>query len=86
MRACIPRLTPEEREEVRLRLAELDHDAWLDDGALTAAEKALIEERLRNVPAGDVTFVRRFPASYAKPLVQRSVGCWSAKPTRRPLL
>ena len=45
----LPKLTPEERQEVRLRLAELDNDDWLDDGALTAAEKALIEQRFRDL-------------------------------------
>jgi hypothetical protein len=30
-------LTPEERQEVRLRLAELDQDEWLDAGDLTAS-------------------------------------------------
>lgn len=45
----LPELTPEERQEVRLRLAELDRDEWLDDGALTDAEKALIEERFRDL-------------------------------------
>jgi hypothetical protein len=31
----LPNLTPEERQEVRLRLAELDGDDWLDDGVMT---------------------------------------------------
>ena len=47
----LPKLTPEERQEVRLRLAELDHEEWLDEGALTDAEKALIEERFRDLEA-----------------------------------
>ncbi|MGD0260860.1 MAG: hypothetical protein ABSD29_13670 [Verrucomicrobiota bacterium] len=45
----LPKLTPEERQELRLRLAELDNDDWLDDGALTAAEKALVEQRFRDL-------------------------------------
>jgi hypothetical protein len=32
-----------------LRLVELDRDEWLDDGALTDAEKALIEQRFRDL-------------------------------------
>jgi hypothetical protein len=32
-----------------LRLAELDQDEWLDDGTLTDAEKALIEERFQDL-------------------------------------
>ena len=38
-------LSPEDRQEIRLRLAELDNDPWLDDGLLSDAEKRLIEER-----------------------------------------
>lgn len=45
----LPKLTPEERQEVRLRLAALDNDDWLDDGTLTAAEKTLIEQRFRDL-------------------------------------
>ena len=26
----LPKLTPEEREEIRLKLVELDNDDWLD--------------------------------------------------------
>jgi len=43
----LPKLTPEERDEIRLRLAELDGDRWLDeDDPLTNDEKALIEARI----------------------------------------
>ena len=47
----LSKLTPEERQEVRVRLAELDHDEWLDDGALSNADRALIEERFRDLEA-----------------------------------
>ncbi len=47
----LPKLTPDERQEVRLRIAELDDDEWLDDGALSDADKALIEERFRDLNA-----------------------------------
>jgi hypothetical protein len=47
----LPKLTPQERQEVRLRLAELDGDDWLDPGALTEREKALIEERFHDLEA-----------------------------------
>lgn len=53
----LPELTPEERQEVRLRLAELDQDDWLDAGLLTNAEKALIEERFREMEANPHTSV-----------------------------
>ena len=53
----LPQLTPEERQEVRQRLAELDQDDWLDAGALTGAEKALIEERFRDLEANPQTSI-----------------------------
>ena len=53
----LPKLTPEERQEVRQRLAELDQDDWLDAGALTDAEKALIEERFRDLEANPRTSI-----------------------------
>ena len=43
----LPKLTKTKRQEIRLRLAELDSDDWLDDeDPLTLAEKALLEARL----------------------------------------
>ena len=43
----LPKLTPEDRYEIRLRLAELDGDGWLDDDdPLTGEEKALLAARL----------------------------------------
>ncbi len=43
----LPKLTSEERYEIRLKLAELDGDGWLDDDdPLTYEEKALLETRL----------------------------------------
>jgi len=45
--AALPQLTPAERQEVRLKLARLDGEAWLDSGdPLTDAEKALLDARL----------------------------------------
>jgi hypothetical protein len=42
----LPNLTPSERNEIRLKLAELDGDRWLDDDdPLTVEEKALIQSR-----------------------------------------
>lgn len=51
----LPKLTPEERQEVRLRLAGLDQDDWLDEGVLNDAEKALIEARFRDLEASPQT-------------------------------
>ena len=43
----LPKLTKIERQEIRLKLAELDSDDWLDDEEpLTISEKALLEARL----------------------------------------
>lgn len=46
----LPKLTKEERFEIRLKLAELDGDNWLDDDdPLTDEQKALLEVRLRDL-------------------------------------
>jgi hypothetical protein len=43
----LPKLTKMERQEIRLRLAELDSEDWLDDEEpLTVREKALLDARL----------------------------------------
>jgi putative addiction module component len=43
----LPPLTKIERQEIRLRLAELDSKDWLDDeDLLTVHEKAVLEARL----------------------------------------
>ncbi len=43
----LPKLTSEERNEIRLKLTELDGNSWLDDEEpLTDAEKALLDARL----------------------------------------
>jgi hypothetical protein len=43
----LPNLTKKERQEIRLRLAELDSEDWLDhEDPLTIHEKALLESRL----------------------------------------
>jgi putative addiction module component (TIGR02574 family) len=46
----LPNLTPQERFEIRLRLAELDGDRWLDDDdPLTDEQKALLDARLADM-------------------------------------
>jgi len=46
----LPKLTPEDRYEIRLKLAELDGDVWLDDDdPLTDEEKGLLETRLADM-------------------------------------
>jgi putative addiction module component (TIGR02574 family) len=43
----LPKLTPAERQEIRLHLARLDGELWLDgDDPLTDVEKALLDARL----------------------------------------
>lgn len=45
--AELPRLTSAERQEIRLKLARLDGEEWLNGAEpLTDAEKALLDERL----------------------------------------
>ena len=53
---ALPKLSPEERREIRAKLNELDNEAWFDNGELSEQEKAIIEARLdeydRNPEAG----------------------------------
>jgi putative addiction module component (TIGR02574 family) len=45
--AELPKLAPAERQEIRLKLARLDGEEWLDaSDPLTDAEKALLDARL----------------------------------------
>lgn len=44
--AELPKLTPEQRDVVRVRLAELTGKMWMDDGELTHEQKGLIEQRI----------------------------------------
>jgi hypothetical protein len=46
----LPKLTKEERSEIRLKLAELDGDNWLDDDdPLSDEQKAMFETRLKDM-------------------------------------
>lgn len=46
----LSKLTADERNEIRLKIAELDGDDWLDaDDPLTDEEKALLEARLAEI-------------------------------------
>ena len=53
----LPKLTMEERWEVRELLAELDGDDWLDDGELTEAEKRLVDSRLDECDLSPSAFI-----------------------------
>ena len=45
--AELPKLTKQERQEIRLKLTELDGEEWLDQTEpLTSDEKALLDARL----------------------------------------
>jgi putative addiction module component (TIGR02574 family) len=44
--AELPKLTPEQRDVLRVKLAELTGEEWMDDGELTPEQKALVEQRL----------------------------------------
>src|ERR1700745_3547249 len=43
---ALPKLSPEERREIRAKLNELDDEEWFDNGELSEQEKAIIEARL----------------------------------------
>jgi putative addiction module component (TIGR02574 family) len=46
----LPKLTPQERFEIRVKLAELDGDRWLDDDdPLTDEQKALLDARVADM-------------------------------------
>ena len=48
--AELPKLTSDERFEIRVKLAELDSDRWLDDDdPLTDEQKALLDTRLADM-------------------------------------
>lgn len=53
----LPKLTAEERQEVRELLAEIDRTDWLDDGELTGEEKALIDARLDECERNPGSFI-----------------------------
>lgn len=42
----LPKLTREERREVVMKVHEIDGDDWLDEGDLSAEERAMLEARL----------------------------------------
>lgn len=44
--AELPKLSREERAEIQARLDDLAGEGWLDDGELSAEEKALLDARL----------------------------------------
>jgi putative addiction module component (TIGR02574 family) len=56
MLEALPKLSAEERREIRAKLNELDDEARSDNGELSEQEKAIIEARLdeydRNPKAG----------------------------------
>ncbi len=57
--AELPKLTFEQRDLLRIRLAELAGEEWMDDDELTPEEKTLIEERLaehRRNPAAAISW------------------------------
>ena len=43
---ALPKLSREERREIRAKLNELDNELWSDNGEISEREKAIIEARL----------------------------------------
>jgi putative addiction module component (TIGR02574 family) len=69
----LPKLTKHERDKIRLKLAELDDDGWLDDDdPLTDEEKSLLEARLEDLEMHPETSIpweearKRIEARFAK--------------------
>jgi putative addiction module component (TIGR02574 family) len=65
----LPRLTKEEPHEIRVKLAEMDSDGWLDeDDPLTDEEKKLIDARLAEHEAnpGSAISLEEFNAQIQK--------------------
>lgn len=45
----LPKLSPEDRFEIRLKIAELEDDEWLDgDDPLTPEQKAMLDKRIED--------------------------------------
>ena len=42
-------LSVQERQEVRVRLAEIDSDEWMGDGTLSDREKSIIQDRFEDL-------------------------------------
>jgi hypothetical protein len=54
----IPNLTPEDRNDIRRKLDELDGNQWNDaDDPLTSEEKALLDARLADMEARPETSI-----------------------------
>jgi putative addiction module component (TIGR02574 family) len=43
---ALPKLSVEERQEIRARLNELDNESWANSGEINERDKAIIEARL----------------------------------------
>jgi putative addiction module component (TIGR02574 family) len=68
----LPRLTSEERSEIRLKLAELDGDDWLDEAdPLTDEQKALVESRIEAHEQNPETAI---PWEEARARINRRLG------------
>ena len=68
----LPRLTLAERYDLRLKLAELDRDGWLDDDdPLTIEEKSLLDARLIDLDQHPETSI---PWEEAKQRIQARFG------------
>lgn len=68
--AELPKLTPEERQEVRELLAQIDRTDWLDDGELMDQEKSLINARIDECERNPHSFI---PWNEAKARINASL-------------
>jgi len=56
---ALPKLSAEERREIRAKLNELDNEAVFDNGELSGQEKAIIEARLDEYDSAPRAFTGR---------------------------
>ncbi len=68
--AELPRLTPQDRQEIQARLDELAGPGWLDEGELTDEERRLLDARLDECERNPSGFV---PWEQAKARIQASL-------------
>jgi len=68
--AELPKLSPEDRAEIQIKLDELAGGGWLDAGELTDEEKRLIESRLDQCDRNPSAFV---PWAEAKCRIQANL-------------
>jgi putative addiction module component (TIGR02574 family) len=68
----IPKLTREEREEIRRKLDEIDGVAWLEHDDLTPEQWALVDQRMAEHEADPKSAI---PWETLAPSLRKNLGC-----------